>query len=215
MGDIGEWESVCRYRYQRRKRPPLKYILSELDLEIDGVNKLLDSFPKTKKVTVLQGNHDLWLDYFAEEEYECDPLKELYLFKNAIKIKERKWKYLTYGELYKIGKLYFYHGGHYSTIAHARQHVLNMGINILYAHNHDVQRVSISHAEGFRAAFCIGCLKKMDQKSNMWLKGRKTNWGSACAVIDFEKNGNFRCDIVDITAGKTTMWGKVIDGCKN
>ena len=75
-------------------------------------------------------------------------------------------------------------------------------------------RISISHHEGFRAAFCIGCLKKMDQKSNMWLRGRKTNWGSACAVIDFEKNGNFRCDIVDITAGKTTMWGKVIDGCK-
>lgn len=189
--------------------------LPEIEKEIEEVNKLLDSFPKAKKTTVLQGNHDKWLDYFVEEQvgdkYTGNTFKD-YLFDNAIRVKERGWNYYPYGELYSIGKLYFYHGGHYSTASHARQHVMHMGVNILYAHQHDVQRVSISHADGYRAAFCIGCLKKNDRKSNVWLKGKKTNWGTACAVIDFFTNGDYRCDIVDITAGRTTMWGKEING---
>lgn len=210
LGDIGEWESVSEWRYKRQKRPRLQDREGEIQGEISGVNDFLDSFPKTKKTVVLQGNHDQWLDYF-HEEYPYSGFNQ-YLFKNAIRVKERGWKYLPYGERYVVGKLHIYHGGHYTTTNHTKQHVMNLGVNVLYGHMHDVQRASVAHADGYRAAWCIGCLKKIDSRSNMWLKGRSTNWGNACAIIDFAKNGSFRVDVVDITAGKTFVWGREISG---
>ncbi len=33
LGDLGEWHSVSPFKYKRRKRPPLEYILKEVEKE--------------------------------------------------------------------------------------------------------------------------------------------------------------------------------------
>ena len=215
LGDIGEFHSASGWRYKRQKRPPLEFILPEIDEDIKAANDGLDLFDKVlnrigcKERYMIEGNHDAWLNYFVEEH---PYLAKDYLFKNALRLKERGYKYYPYGKYLRIGKLYIYHGGHFSSVYHARAHALNLGKSVVYGHLHDVQRHSVTHVDGTHAGFSLGCLKDMSDEANVWLKNRKTNWSHAFGVVDWFSNGDFRLDVVDITKGKTFLWGKLIDG---
>ena len=98
------------------------------------------------------------------------------------------------------------------TTNHTRQHAINLGKNVMYGHTHDVQRSSVTHVDGTHAAFSLGCLKDMSCEANLWLKGRRTNWSHAFAIIDWHNDGDFRADIIDISRGRTFVWGKPING---
>lgn len=216
LGDLGEWNSVSPFKYSRRKRPPLEYILDDLHAEAEKVNAGLDLFDNAldsvgcKERHMVEGNHDDWLNKFVEEF----PYLPQYKYKNIMNLKERGYKYYPYGKFLKIGKLYFYHGGHYSTINHTRQHAINLGKNIMYGHVHDVQRAGVTHVDGAHHAFSLGCLKDMSSEANVWLKGRNVNWAHAFAIVDWFDTGDFRIDVVDIHKGKTFVWGQTIDGNK-
>lgn len=216
LGDVGEWKSVSPFKYKRRKRPPLEYVIEDLESDQKHVNAGLDIFDKAlKKVKcekkyMIEGNHDNWLNYFVDEF----PYLKRYRFKNAVNLEERGYKYYPYGKLLRIGKAYFYHGGHYTTMYHTKQHAEKLGKNIIYGHTHDVQRHGVTHVDGAHHAWSMGCLKDMSSEANMWLKGRQTNWFHAFGIMDFFENGDFRLDVVDITRGKTFVWGKEIDGNK-
>jgi len=216
LGDLGEWHSVSPWRYKRRRRPPLEYTIDDLVKEAELVNKGLDRFDdvlKEVKCTekhMIEGNHDNWLNFFVEEY----PYLSQYEFKNIMNLKDRGYKYYKYGKYLKIGKLYFYHGGHYTTVYHTRQHAMNLGKNIVYGHVHDVQRIGVTHVDGAHHGFSLGCLKDMSADSNIWLKGRHVNWAHAFGIIDWFPNGDFRLDVVDITNGKTFVWGQPISGDK-
>jgi|TARA_Y100000310_G_scaffold84285_1_gene81078 predicted phosphodiesterase len=214
IGDIGEWKSVSPFKYKRRRRPPLEYVIKDLELDAKAVNDGLDQFDKVLKEVncdekhMIEGNHDNWLNYFVEEY----PYLKDYAFKSVVKLDERGYKYHPYGKFLKIGKLYFYHGGHYTTMYHAKQHAEKLGKNVVYGHTHDVQRFGVTHVDGAHHGFTIGCLKDMSRESNLWLKGRTHNWCHAFAIIDWFKSGAFRFDLVDITSGRTFVWGKEING---
>jgi len=66
LGDLGEWESVSGWKYKRRKRPPLEYILPEIEKDIEAVNDGLDQFDKVldsvkcEERYLLEGNHDMF-----------------------------------------------------------------------------------------------------------------------------------------------------------
>jgi hypothetical protein len=214
LGDLGEWHSISPWRYKRRRRPPLEYTIEDLVKEAELVNKGLDLFDdvlKSVKCTekyMIEGNHDNWLNFFVEEY----PYLSQYEFKNIMNFNERGYKFYKYGKYLKIGKLYFYHGGHYTTVYHTRQHAMNLGKNVVYGHVHDVQRIGVTHVDGAHHGFSLGCLKDMSADSNIWLKGRHVNWAHAFGIIDWFPNGDFRLDVVDITNGKTFVWGQPIEG---
>lgn len=214
LGDVGEWGSVSRWKYQKKKRPPLEYVIEELERDAMSVNLELDALDHTCKLAgvkdkiMLGGNHEVWLDNFVEEH----PYVPQYSPKNIMKLEERGWDWIDHGEYLTIGDLSFYHGGHHRGVNHTRAHVLNLGVNICYAHNHGVQRASIPNLKGVHAAFCIGCLKDCQGKSNKWLRGKKVNWSHAFAIVYWDADGTFRLEVVDITGGKTWVWGKLIDG---
>ena len=46
LGDVIEGESVSHWKYKRRKRPPIEYILPEIDKEIEQAKEGLDQFDK-------------------------------------------------------------------------------------------------------------------------------------------------------------------------
>ena len=214
LGDLGEWKSISPWRYKRRKRPPLEYTIEDLEVEAAKVNEGLDLFDNALKSVgctdkhMIEGNHDDWLNSFVEEF----PYLPQYKFKNIMSLKERGYKYYPYGHLMHIGKLYFYHGGHYTTVNHTRQHVMNLGKNVLYGHTHDVQRQGVTHVDGAHHAWTLGCLKDMSKEKNAWLRGRETNWCHAFGIIDWFDDNNFRIDVIDIHKGKTYVWGKLVDG---
>lgn len=227
LGDVGEWTSVNHHRYDRIRRPDLpvvadrirhdarmvlKYVLNPLDEACDRAG--------VKERHMLQGNHDAWLDHFVEAnpDYADCVFDEAtgYAFKHIFAWQKRGWVVHPCGKLLKIGHLNFYHGHLYAGVHHTQNHLQKMGVNIVYGHHHDLQIRHVSHADGPKCAYSLGCLKKLDDGSNQWLGRRPTNWAHFCAVVDFYDGGRFSIHPVPIIFGKCTLLGRneVIDGNK-
>ena len=213
IGDVGEWESVSHWAWKKKKRPPLEYQLPFIDKEIEQVNKHLDQIDESldkvnvKEKYLLEGNHDLWLDHFKEENPYLD-----YGFEKVIKAKERGYKYYEAGKFLKLGKINFYHGHHYGSPNHTRNHLIKLGANVMYGHWHDIQQSSVTHLDGCKSAWSIGCLKDMESDKNKWLGGRKTNWGHAFAIVDLFQDGLFTVQVVQIINGQCSLNGKLLKG---
>ena len=215
LGDLGEFGSVSHWQWKRKKKPPLEYIMPRVDKDIKAVNDLLDTIDesldkvKCKERHMCAGNHDEWLDRFVEEHPYLD-----YRFEKVCKFKERGYKYHPPGEYLKIGKLYFYHGHHFGGQYHAANHLRKLGANIIYGHHHSLQQDSVTYMDGPKSAWSLGCLKDMSSEKNSWLGGRQHKWAHAFAIVDYYKGGRFTVDIVQIIDGRTTVWGKLLDGNK-
>ena len=213
LGDLGEFGSVSHWQWKRKKKPPLEYIMPNVDKDIEAVNDLLDEIDESldkvncKEKYMCAGNHDEWLDRFVEEHPYLD-----YRFEKVCKFKERGYRYYQAGEYLKIGKLYFYHGHHFGGQYHAANHLKKLGANIIYGHHHSLQQESVTHMDGPKSAWSLGCLKDMKAENNKWLGGRMHNWAHAFAIVDYYKGGRFTVDIVQIIDGRTTIWGKFLDG---
>ena len=52
----------------------------------------------------------------------------------------------------------------------------------------------------------------MSHESNQWLGHRKINWAHAFAVVDYFDKGLFTVHVINIIEGKTSLWGKLIEG---
>lgn len=211
LGDFAEGESVSHWQWAKKKRPPVEYQLPAIYKEIDLVNKGLDRIDKVlkevncEKKIMAQGNHELWFDYFVQE----NPYLSNIGSKKAFKIDERGYKWYKYGKIFKVlgSKLYAYHGGHYMGVSHARTHALQLGCNIIYGHTHDSQKSMVQHIDGGHMAFSLGCLCDM---SKDFLKGRPTNWSHNVGVVDIFTNGTFNLVVLEITNGITSYCGEII-----
>ena len=211
LGDVGEWNSVSAWKYKKIKRPPLEFVLEEVDKEISEVNRGLDAFDSIldkndcKHKIMCAGNHDEWLDAFVE----AHPYLTDYTFRNACNLDDRGYSYHCYNDTVKIGKLTFIHGA-YATTYHAKKTLEAYGENIIYGHTHDIQRHTLTKLGGTIGAWSMGCLKDMSAEKNKWLKGRLHNWNHAFGIIDWFKNGDFKVEVIEIINGKTTLWGQPI-----
>ena len=196
LGDVGEWESVSAWKYKVNKG-------------IDQFDKVLDKIG-CKERYILAGNHDEWLDRFAENKVGGHSLLNGYTFEKACKWKERGYKYYRYNQPLKLGKVNFIHGA-YVTTYHAKKHLEAYGANIVYGHTHDIQRHTLTKLDsGTIGAWSMGCLKDMRHEKNCWLRGRLHNWNHAVGVVDWFANGNFKIEVIEIIKGVTSVWGKVI-----
>lgn len=224
LGDFTEGESVAHWQWKKKKRPPLDYQLKDIDAEIGIVNAFWDDLDavldraKVKERIYIIGNHDQWWDNVVEEnpflEFTRHDYGSGYLFKDAFNLSKRGYKVVPAGDHYQIGKLYFHHGNHCrSALNHARWHALNKGVNIMYGHWHDIQEYSLSHVDGQKAAWSIGCLKSLKyEDANEWTGRRPLNWAHAFAVVDFWQGGHFTVHTVRIVGGRCSLWGNLING---
>ncbi len=216
LGDVGEWEACSHWKWKKKKRPPLEYIIDDVDRDIVDVNKGMDIIDEAldkancKNKYITEGNHDDWMNRFVEE----NPYLKRYTFKNAVKLDERGYTYYPMGKYLKLGKLYLYHGHHFASMHHAKNHLNRLGTNLMYGHHHDVQMASVTNMDGVKSAYSIGCLKDMSSDKNAWLNNKKHNWQHAFAIVDFYDEGRFTVDIVQIIEGKAMVWGNLIDGNK-
>ena len=210
LGDSGEFSSVSHWQWKKKKRPPLAYQLPRVYEDIGNVNAGMDIIDEAlDKVNVkekhfIEGNHEEWLNSFSIE----NPFLQGLSVKDALLLEQRGFEYHPNGKYLKIGNLWFYHGNHYGGIAHARNHLIRLGANIMYGHHHDLQMASVTHIDGPKSAWSIGCLKDMSDEKNKWLGNRKTNWQHAFAVVDYFANGGFAVNVVTIVNGRASVWGK-------
>ena len=216
LGDVGEWESFSHWRWKLKKKPPLDYLLPELETDVIDVNNGMDIIDEAlDKVScvekyITEGNHDNWLNMFVESH----PYISKFAFNKAVKLCDRGYEYYPMGKHLKIGKLYFYHGHQYGGQYHTANHLRKLGCNVMYGHWHDLQHMTATHIDGAKGAWSIGCLKSMAGNDNTWLQNRKINWAHAFAIVDFFDGGHFTVDVVQIIGGKCTVWGELVDGNK-
>ena len=214
LGDVGEFESVSHWQWKKKKRPPLEYQIPFVDKDIEGVNAGMDIIDEAldkvgcKEKYLTEGNHDDWWNRFVME----NPYLSDYTFRKAIKLDERGYKYYPAGKYLKIGRMNYYHGHHFAGVSHTRNHLLRLGANVMYGHHHDLQQSSVTHLDGVKSAWSIGCLKDMTSEQNSWLGGRQHNWSHAFAVVDYFDKGLFTVHVINIIEGRTSLWGKLIEG---
>ena len=216
LGDVGEWSAFSHWKFKGRKARPLEYLIKDFKKDIKDVNKGMDQIDESldkancKERYITEGNHDNWLN-MAVQKYPYIPQ---YKFANAVKLGDRGYKYYPFGKYLKIGKLHFYHGHQYGGQYHAANHLRKKACNLMYGHWHDLQQHSVTHHDGPKSAWSIGCLKDMSPKANEWLAYRDTNWSHAFAIVDYFEKGLFTVHIIQIINGKTCLWGNLIDGSK-
>jgi hypothetical protein len=213
LGDTGEWELFSNHHWKTLERPPDHILIPMLDKSVAEVNKGMDQIDRAlnkvdcKERHFVQGNHEVWLDMFAEKS-----TRPRFYTQNALKLKHRGYKYHPYfrKKLLKIGKLNFTHG-HKTGMHHAKAHLITYGESVMYGHTHDLQRHTHSGLGGTISAWSMGCLKDIE-KDEDWLRGNLTNWNHGFAIIDFYPNGNYVVQVVEIIKGKTILWGEEING---
>tara|TARA_R100000808_G_scaffold14629_1_gene34408 strand:- start:22306 stop:23052 length:747 start_codon:yes stop_codon:yes gene_type:complete len=206
LGDTGEWSSVSKWKWKNKARPNLEWYLPEVITDVEDVNKGMDIIDESldkanvKEKHFIQGNHELWLDYFVEQF----PYLPQYGCKRAIKIDERGYKFHRAGDLLKIGDMHFYHGHNYGGMHHAAAHCKQFKCSIMYGHHHDIQVYSDRSANGTISAYSIGCLKDMSREKNEFIGGRPINWSHAIAVVDFIGKSHF-VKVIEIKDGKYSL----------
>ena len=215
LGDVGEWHGASHWQWKKKKRPPVEYQLPSIEQDIKDVNKGMDIIDESldkvncEEKYMIEGNHDDWMNRFTEEHPYLD-----YKFKDVVNLKDRGYIFYPIGKYLKMGKLYLYHGHHFASIHHARNHLNKLGCNIMYGHHNDLQQSSMTHMDGVKSAWSIGCLKDMSDEENQWLGNRKHNWSHAFSIVDFFENGYFTVHVIQIIKGKTSLWGEIINGNK-
>ena len=214
LGDVGEWHGCSHWQWKKKKRPPLEYQIPFIDKDIEDVNAGMDLIDESldkancNEKYMIEGNHDDWMNRFVDE----NPYLTNYRFNECVNLKERGYNYYQAGKYLKIGKLHFYHGHHFAGVQHTRNHLIRLGTNVMYGHHHDIQQSSMTHMDGQKSAWSIGCLKDMSNEQNAWLGGRPINWSHAFAIVDFFTKGHFTVHVIQIIDGRTSLWGELIDG---
>jgi len=155
------------------------------DLKI--ANKFLDFFDKyAKKKYYIEGNHEYRLFRFIEK---FPYLRHILDLRRELHLKERGWKWISFNQVLKIGKLYFTHG-HYTTKYHANKHLTTYGKNIRYGHIHDYQVYSQVLPIDFhrRLGIALPCLCHINPE---YMRGRPNKWVNGFHYAYLEDTGIF------------------------
>jgi hypothetical protein len=97
LGDTGEWELFSNHHWKTLERPPDHILIPMLDKSVAEVNKGMDQIDRAlnkvdcKERHFVQGNHEVWLDMFAEKS-----TRPRFYTQNALKLKHRGYKYHPY-----------------------------------------------------------------------------------------------------------------------
>jgi hypothetical protein len=213
LGDAGENEGSSYFKWKKKQKPPLSYILPAVHQDIKDVNLWFNLLDQTcdkagvDRRVFTQGNHDQWLDFFAEYYESLEG--HGYDNKSAYKIAERGYEWYDYGEYARLGDQLLYHGGHFTNQFHAKAHAINLSANIIYAHSHAYQSFAHPTLDGYVTARCIGFLGAMKKG---FMKGRPHSWSHNFSVIYYDSDEIGRVIDYEIKNGITYVNNVVVNG---
>lgn len=165
VGDFGEFESVTAHR----KNP--KNAARFLEKDVESVNKALDELDslKARKKIYVFGNHESRVD-----RYIADKAPELYeseFLAKRLRLKERGWSYVPYGEHFRLGKVYTTHDVNAAGKNAVDQALHAYQSNIVTGHTHRIRYIVEGNATGdvhVSASFgWLGDVKKIGYKQRM------------------------------------------------
>jgi hypothetical protein len=78
----------------------------------------------------------------------------------------------------------------------------------MFGHYHSVGYARVSHIDGPKAAWNMGCLCLLKKD---FLKGRPVSWGHALGIVRVEPSGKFHVTVCDIFDGVSYIEGKRVE----
>jgi len=189
LGDIFDFAYISSFNKELLRTISGKTFRADYDLG----NRELDYWQKiSKRIIILQGNHDKRVDIVADKSPILEGLIEPEI---NLHYKERGIEYYRDVEQpIRIGKLYFAHG-FYTNINHPKKHLQALAGNIVYGHVHKIASYTMNLlAQGEEiGAWSIGCLTS---KAPAWAKGRPMNWQNGFAIVYINDDGTFNLYVV-------------------
>ena len=201
IGDWVEFESVSRHPKSKTRIPNLGYEYQVANRDLDTLESVL---PRKCKRYFLEGNHEFRLWRFLCNEIP-NAKGGINSVPEALRLKERGWKWIPYGRALTIGMLKIMHGA-YTNKYHAHKHVDQFGDSVLYGDSHTFQVYTTAHGDKPHMAMSIGCLRTLDPD---WLNGRPAPWLHGFALVYFTETGRFISYFIPIIEGMSIWNGKV------
>jgi hypothetical protein len=168
--------------------------------------------PSAEKVWIF-GNHEHWEEDFLDEHAMYEGVVEHYKY---LRLKERGWRLVDYGEVYSLGKLNFAHGdvvlrggGGYIASQAAKKAVERYGKNIRIGHRHTYQahtQTTCIDEKDFHTGLIVPC---MCTRSPEYIRNNPNDFitGFLCGYV--EDSGFFTDYVVVINQGRFIWGGKV------
>lgn len=197
----------CRALNGWARRAPEDIDWNDLRLEIGEGNRTLDSMdawlPDGCEKHFWFGNHEERLAKFrAKNKHSSFWIKNRgsipYIMLD-LKLRERGYKTHAQNEIYKFGKLHFFHGDNYSTW-HTAKNLAAYGESLCYGHVHSPQRFTTVSPinQAYRSAWSLGCLCDRNPE---WKNGSPNAWVNGFAIFYLRDDGNFNLYQIDIVKG--------------
>jgi len=142
----------------------------------DNLFTPLGRYPWMKKI-VIRGNHDQRLERYIRNNPEWSGLIEPQQYCNLV---TEDWKFLNYGDIFKLGKLHFLHGEQLkcSAVDSAKRAALRYYKNVRFGHFHTYAAATMYSAidEEVKTAISVPCccVRDMDwmgKAPNTWIQG--------------------------------------------
>lgn len=185
LGDFLTMDSISRHN---KSYPKLLENLRLAD-DYEVGNSILDRWQKlTKKVVLIEGNHEYWIEKYISETPQLEGMLEV---EKGLNLKKRgiEWvRHWSRGDVYTYGNAMFVHGDYVNDL-HAKKMVTAYGTNIFYGHTHDVQSYSMVTKGDNRTLVgqSLGCLA-LPQK---YMRGAPSRHQQAFGEFHFRPDGYF------------------------
>jgi predicted phosphodiesterase len=154
------------------------------------------------------GNHENRASKFIQENPSVKGLIEP---EGYLRLKERGFKVVEFGNYYELGKLYVMHGEFWNKY-HAAKTVETFENSVMYAHTHNPQmyaKVVPRDTGKYHIAWCLPCLCNLapDYKA-----GKSNRWINGFGVVYVRPDGYFDPYMVIINRGSFVFNDKLYGG---
>lgn len=207
MGDFLDMDSVSSYPKVRGRRLTLK---EEMDAALPVFQQLDDLKAPTN--IFLEGNHEYRFDrYIREHAGQLDGLIDV---QHLLKMDQRpRWRWVPYGEAYRLGELMMTHDIGRAGATVARQQRLDSGENIVCGHSHRLQVDYGGMAHGpVHVSASLGWLGDPEAITYRHRATVQRDWtrGFATAIFHANTSGLFHLRIHPIVKGTVELDGRII-----
>ena len=206
LGDFLNFDSLSTHRRYEEQSDTIADCFRAGNMLLDEFERVI---PSQASKDYFLGNHEDRLDTLLLNpgDRRVEAFKGLTSVDDGLRLTERGYQIIPYGDTLQLGKIYITHGWT-AAVTHARQVAVKAGENIVYGHTHDVQ-VYTHHSlkNRPRMAASVGCLCDLDPR---WMKGAPNKWVHGFGVLyHWGTQGMFSLYPVVIVNGKFVWAGKL------
>lgn len=189
-GDNWSLDVISHWQEDRFKNWGMDNVIASFNKEAAGFREHIrlfrEAMPNTKFVYLL-GNHELWLEHFANKF----PQTQKPTIQSVLGDVAQGMDFVPHGGFYQIGKIHFCHGDQFGTENPPKQALMRTGKNIVFGHWHSHKQwpqFSMIDETDKHQAIQVPCYAKLAPD---YLKGRPHDWSNGFFTACIKESGNF------------------------